>query len=94
MPLYTYYITRPVSQLIDQVEQSHAEDLPLLKSLLDMVVLRTTARALTEPQRQMALSLLRSQPERFVAWLDEASPSTRLAISEALTRALLARTVE
>ena len=94
MAFYSFFSTNSVKGLFERavgLQQASPAD---VATLLDVVVLRTVARSLSPAQRQTALSLLRSQPERFVAWLDEAAPSARLAITEALTRTLLSLTVE
>lgn len=93
--LYEYFANEPVLALRQEVGQSlsEAEKLDLYK-LLDLTVIKVLVKTIDAPARSQLLQLARAELPRFVAWINQQYPTTRLTITEALTRVLLSLTVE
>lgn len=95
MTFYTFFSTAQIEQLTSQVlDQSGTDDRDQLELLLNASVLTTLAKTLPSGQKTTALQLIRSEPNRLVQWLTTVSPTSKLAVTEALTRVLLSLRLE
>lgn len=95
MLLYTPYASETILQLRQTALLGlTSKEEPALDYLLNLTVVKTMARQIELAARPQALSLLRADPTRLHAWLSQQYPTSRMAIIEALTRTLLALTVE
>lgn len=93
--LHEYYANDSVLVLRQEVAQllSPSEQLELYK-LLDVTVLKVLSKTLDASAKLQALTLARAELARFATWVNQQYPTTRLTITEALTRVLLSLTVE
>lgn len=95
MSLSEHYNTEALVQLRSVVQQQlNATQMRQLSELLDLTVIKVLLNNIKPAEKSQTLQLLRAGNDRLIAWTDQAYPTMRLSVTEALTRVLLSLTVE
>jgi hypothetical protein len=94
MSLFLPFANASMQKLYQSVVEDMHDQQESLDMLLDLTVLKTVARSLDVGERKQALALFRADHQRLALWITQDFPGVGLTISEALTRVLLALTVE